>query len=427
MSATAIEAEELAKRYALGRTEERGYRTLRDALAGLVRPRSRPPKPAENEVWALRDVSFAVAEGEALGVIGHNGAGKSTLLKILSRVTEPSAGRARLRGRVASLLEVGTGFHPELTGRENVFLNGSILGMTRAEIRRSFDAIAAFAEVERFLDTPVKRYSSGMYVRLAFAVAAHLTPEILIVDEVLAVGDHEFQRRCLGRMSEVAHGGRTVLFVSHNLRAVEDLCPRTLLLRGGRIERLGPTREVVAHYLARRAGAAQDDGQGRTDLRGIAERDGTGRARLTRLELLDPDEERPLSSVGFCRPFRVRLHWEARERLAGAAVGLAVVDERDERLFVSATDEVGLALPALEGAGCVECRVRAPNVLPGRYRLEAWILDPIAADYADHVRGVGRVEIVVGGWDGPNVAALGWRDRGPVYVPCDWRVGSGER
>jgi ABC-type polysaccharide/polyol phosphate transport system ATPase subunit len=200
------------------------------------------------EFWALRDVSFEVNRGEVVGIIGRNGAGKSTLLKILSRITEPTTGRVELRGRVASLLEVGTGFHPELTGRENIFLNGAILGMTRAEVRRQFDAIVAFADVEQFLDTPVKRYSSGMYVRLAFAVAAHLEPEILLVDEVLAVGDAEFQKKCLGKMGEVARGGRTVLFVSHNLQHIRHYCERVLLLESGRCAFDGPCHSGLTRY-----------------------------------------------------------------------------------------------------------------------------------------------------------------------------------
>ena len=208
-------------------------------------------KRTREEFWALRDVSFDIRPGEVTGIIGRNGAGKSTLLKILSRITEPTTGEVRLGGRVASLLEVGTGFHPELTGRENVFLNGTILGMSRSEIRRKFDEIVAFAEVEKFLDTPVKRYSSGMYMRLAFAVAAHLEPEILIVDEVLAVGDAEFQKKCLGKMGDVARGGRTVLFVSHNMSAVQALCSKAILLQGGQVERMGATGPIVAEYLAR--------------------------------------------------------------------------------------------------------------------------------------------------------------------------------
>ena len=250
MPAPVISVENLSKRYLIGHRAERTLadhfpnfrdmveREIRNAVrkaADVVHGRQVVQGDAVEEFWALRDVGFEVHEGEVLGIIGRNGAGKSTLLKILSRITEPTAGRVTLRGRVASLLEVGTGFHPELTGRENVYLNGAILGMSRAEIRKKFDEIVAFAEVEKFLDTPVKRYSSGMYVRLAFAVAAHLEPEILIVDEVLAVGDAEFQKKCLGRMSEVARGGRTVLFVSHNMSAVLRLCSRAMALDRGAV------------------------------------------------------------------------------------------------------------------------------------------------------------------------------------------------
>lgn len=242
MSRPIVEARSLAKQYELGHS--RGYRSLRDVLgARMFRGQ------AAETFWALDDVSFDLAPGEAVGIIGRNGAGKSTLLKILSRITPPTRGEARLRGRVAALLEVGTGFHPELTGRENIFLNGAIMGMARAEIRRHFDEIVAFAEVEKFLDTPVKRYSSGMYVRLAFAVAAHLRPEILVVDEVLAVGDAAFQRKCLGKMEDVASGGRTVLFVSHNIAAITRLCSRGILLRGGRVAADGPIDGVVREYL----------------------------------------------------------------------------------------------------------------------------------------------------------------------------------
>ncbi len=243
MSDTVIQVERLSKRYRLGTI---GTGTLsHDLNRWWARVRGRPDPAAkigqgrkaddEDFVWALRDVSFEVNRGEVLGIIGRNGAGKSTLLKILSRVTAPTAGEVRIRGRIASLLEVGTGFHPELTGRENIFLNGAILGMNKAEILRKFDEIVAFSEVEKFIDTPVKRYSSGMYVRLAFAVAAHLEPEILIVDEVLAVGDAEFQKKCLGKMGEAAGRGRTVLFVSHNMHAISELCTRVILMEGGRI------------------------------------------------------------------------------------------------------------------------------------------------------------------------------------------------
>jgi lipopolysaccharide transport system ATP-binding protein len=240
-----IEAHGISKQYRLGTSS--GYRSLRESLGGLLR---RPRRaPGAQMFWALKDVAFDVSPGEAVGIIGRNGAGKSTLLKILSRITAPTEGEVRLRGRLAALLEVGTGFHTELTGRENIFLNGAIMGMTRAEIKRAFDEIVVFADVEKFLDTPVKRYSSGMYVRLAFAVAAHLQPEILVVDEVLAVGDAAFQKKCLGKMADVASGGRTVLFVSHNMAAITRLCSRAMLLKDGKIVVDGATEAVVGEYI----------------------------------------------------------------------------------------------------------------------------------------------------------------------------------
>ena len=254
MSDVAIRVEALSKQYRLGGKSEQ-YFTLRESLsqfgAKVVAIFSRNGRrDLENTLfWALEDVSFEVKEGEVVGIIGRNGAGKSTLLKILSRITEPTKGRAEVRGRVSSLLEVGTGFHPELTGRENIFLNGAVLGMRRREIERKFDEIVSFAEVDKFIDTPVKRFSSGMYLRLAFAVAAHLEPEILMVDEVLAVGDAHFQRKCLGKMSEVAQQGRTVLFVSHNMGAIQRLCSKAIALDNGKVVGFGPVREVIEKYL----------------------------------------------------------------------------------------------------------------------------------------------------------------------------------
>jgi lipopolysaccharide transport system ATP-binding protein len=247
--ADAIHVQKLSKLYRIGRLHMR-HDTLRDALMSRLRRFGRSSAIQGNTIWALRDVSFHVEHGQAVGIIGSNGAGKSTLLKILSQITDPTTGRAEIHGRVGSLLEVGTGFHPELTGRDNIFLNGAILGMSRAEIRRKFDEIVAFAEVERFIDTPVKRYSSGMYVRLAFAVAAYLEPEILVVDEVLAVGDAAFQRKCLGKMGDVAKQGRTVLFVSHNLTAVAQLCQKAVWLEGGRIRKVDQSAAVVRDYLS---------------------------------------------------------------------------------------------------------------------------------------------------------------------------------
>jgi lipopolysaccharide transport system ATP-binding protein len=280
MSEIAVSVENLGKRYTIGHQTERGrYVALRDVLvqstraawhrtAELFRGKPVPLGDAQEDIWALKNVSFDVARGEVVGIIGRNGAGKSTLLKVLSRITEPSAGRVTITGRVASLLEVGTGFHPELTGRENVYLNGAILGMPRQEIRRKFDEIVAFAEVEKYLDTPVKRYSSGMYVRLAFAVAAHLEPEILIIDEVLAVGDMAFQEKCLGKMNSVASGGRTVLIVSHNIGVIKRLCKKCVYLSSGQLVARGPASEVADTYLATLSGSKGTLGVWEAELRG---------------------------------------------------------------------------------------------------------------------------------------------------------------
>lgn len=252
MSDIAIRVENLSKRYRIGRAQQR-HDTLRDSLAASLRSLgqwgSRNGQTPSDDFWALKDVSFEVKQGEVVGIIGRNGAGKSTLLKILSQITEPTSGRVELHGRVASLLEVGTGFHPELSGRENIYLNGAILGMRRTEINQKFDEIVAFAEIEKFLDTPVKHYSSGMYVRLAFAVAAHLEPEILLVDEVLAVGDAAFQKKCLGKMGDVAKQGRTVLFVSHNMGAISTICPTSILLQSGQMLIKGDSTTIIDQYL----------------------------------------------------------------------------------------------------------------------------------------------------------------------------------
>ena len=290
MSVPIIAVEDLSKRYMIGRQREKGD-GLRHALERAVRApfgwlrngyHGSPSKT--EEFWAVSKLNLDIKQGEMLGVIGRNGAGKSTLLKLLSRITEPTMGRIRLRGRVASLLEVGTGFHPELTGRENIFLNGAILGMSRQEIKGKFDEIVAFAEIDRFLDTPVKRYSSGMYVRLAFAVAAHLEPEILIVDEVLAVGDAEFQKKCLGKMEDVsAKQGRTVILVSHQMTAIQNLCTRCILMERGRLIKEGRTPDVVNAYMSKGAQLATGDLSLRKD------RTGTGDVRITSIDLRDKD------------------------------------------------------------------------------------------------------------------------------------------
>jgi lipopolysaccharide transport system ATP-binding protein len=296
----AIEVEGLSKKYRLGEYQA-AYGTLRETVVHAGRRLTgREHHRASTELWALQDVSFDVPEGEVLGVVGRNGAGKSTLLKILSRIVSPTAGRAEIRGRVGSLLEVGTGFSAELTGRENIYLNGAILGMKRREIEDRFDAIVEFSGVEKFIDTPVKRYSSGMYVRLAFAVAAHFEPEILFVDEVLAVGDAEFQARCLGRMEEFGNSGRTVIFVSHNMQAVAQLCDRAILLDGGSLLREGPSEEVVAYHLQTSAGA------GSTRTWSADEAPGDDLVRLRSVRIVDEDGD-SVDYVDVRRPVGIEL------------------------------------------------------------------------------------------------------------------------
>ncbi len=325
----AIRVDDLGKRYRIGGLPS-GYRTLRDALASSVRRLSRRESPPSTDtIWALRHINFNVERGQVLGIVGRNGAGKSTLLKLLSRVTDPTEGKAEIYGRVGSLLEVGTGFHPELTGRENIYLNGAILGMKRAEIERKFDEIVDFAEVRKFIDTPVKRYSSGMYLRLAFGVAAHLEPEILVVDEVLAVGDAEFQRKCLGKMSDVAHEGRTVLFVSHNMSAILRLTEETIVLDKGQIVMRGPTPEAVDFYMTSemaRSGERRwepgDDYQTSNPFHPLAIRVLDSQGRVA---------DRVLSS----EDFSVELEYELQEELTGLRVGMYLATSRGEQVFTS--------------------------------------------------------------------------------------------
>src|ERR1041385_9065638 len=332
-----IEVERLSKRYAIGRLRKTS-RSLREsigettsALISRLLRRTRDDDASPSEIWALKDISFNVAQGESIGVVGHNGAGKSTLLKILARITEPSAGRAVLWGRTASLLEVGTGFHPDLTGRENVFLNGAILGMGRHEIQRKFDEIVAFAEVEQFVDTPVKHYSSGMYMRLAFAVAAHLDPEILIVDEVLAVGDIAFQRKCLGKLQAVSGEGRTVIFVSHNMGAVSRLCTRGILLEAGRIAFEGEVEELTRRY-------SGIGGQSRTRWTASDSPVPAAGGRLLEIRLCDEEgNHQPAPTT--TDTLGVRITYELQERLPGSYLAIAVYDQAMTPLFATSPFE----------------------------------------------------------------------------------------
>ena len=324
-----IRASNLGKSYRLQHSSQRvRYRTLRESLANAAKSPIRRLRGGDQgkseEFWALKDFDFEVQAGEVVGIIGRNGAGKSTLLKVLSRITRPTTGRVEIRGRIGSLLEVGTGFHPELTGRENIYLNGSILGMSRRDIDRRFDEIVAFAEVEKFLDMPVKRYSSGMYVRLAFAVAAHLEPDILLIDEVLAVGDAEFQKKCLGKMNEVARGGRTILFVSHNLAAVERLCSLSILVSGGRAKMQGATKDCISEYVKEFKDHAFASNK---------------QIDIT-VEIRDEEGHKPsIWSYGKRLNFIVRVHSKDEIRLP--AVDLAFYSEDGSRMFVVQSDRLG--------------------------------------------------------------------------------------
>jgi lipopolysaccharide transport system ATP-binding protein len=396
-----IMVERLGKRYRIRRQGQQ-YVALRDVLAStLSRPaywfrrRGYPEiRRRTEDFWALKDVSFEVTQGEVVGIIGRNGAGKSTLLKLLSRITEPTEGRITLEGRVASLLEVGIGFHPELTGRENIFLNGAILGMRRAEITRRFDAIVAFAEVERFLDTPVKRYSSGMYVRLAFAVAAHMEPDILIVDEVLAVGDAEFQKKCLGKMQEVSHTGRTVLFVSHQMAAIQNLCHTGILLAEGRIVQAGPVHDVVKRYLTesgRLAALSLDD---RPD------REGSGALRFRSVSCRD-EAGQPIGSFTCGSPAMIELvvAIPGPRRLRAVRVAIGIDNDVGERIIVLSTHLAGADFPDLP-ADTERVRVRIPRITlcPGHYGFT--LFASVNGEVADWVKNAGTFDVEGGDFYG---------------------------
>jgi lipopolysaccharide transport system ATP-binding protein len=390
---SAIRVENLSKKYILRHQPGKGrhsYVALRDVLAHKFTSlfkRSAPGDNTREEFWALKNVSFEIQQGDAVGIIGRNGAGKSTLLKLLSRITEPSEGQIELEGRVASLLEVGTGFHPELTGRENIFLNGAVLGMTRVEIKRKFDEIVAFAEVEKFLDTPVKHYSSGMYMRLAFGVAAHLEPEILIVDEVLAVGDAAFQKKCLGKMQQVGQSGRTVLFVSHNMDAIARLCSKCFYLVKGELQMTGTPRDVIKAYSEHSKQVSGD-----IDLTRMPRRfEGNGAARLSRLHSLQNG-----NVAAWCyeygAPLEFSLEFSVASPIEEPEVGYAVFSMMGTEL-IGATTYQEHALERLE-PGQYEMHITVPgaSLNPGTYVLAVGIATHGRS--VDHILEAAQVEVI---------------------------------
>lgn len=422
MSDVAIRLEGLGKRYRIGASQAR-YRTLREAIAGLAAAPARRVsaalhgkafRPATNEIWALRDVSFEVKQGEAVGIIGRNGAGKSTLLKILSRITLPTEGVGDLRGRVGSLLEVGTGFHPELTGRENIYLNGAILGMAKTEIERKFDEIVDFAGIERFLDTAVKHYSSGMYVRLAFAVAAHLEPEILLVDEVLSVGDAAFQKKSMGKMGEVAASGRTVLFVSHSMAAVQNFCQRGILLQQGRVQFDGSQVDAVAHYQRDLEGA-----RSATILRGRTDRSGSGVIRFVDIEFRDLDGHR-IAAVASGQTFDIFLHYESTPGYHGdaARVGIACFTNMGVPVFSQLTATMKSDFKSIPESGSFVCRIKRLPLPPSTYHLNVNV--KAGGDYADLVQGAAEMQVVEGDFFGTG--GVPSASVGVCLVDGEWRL-----
>ncbi|MCW5787089.1 MAG: ABC transporter ATP-binding protein [Nitrospira sp.] len=421
MGSVAIRAEGLSKHYRLGAGVQ--HNTLRDQVMHRLKSLTRwgaGQSETDPSFWAVNDISFEVQHGEVLGIIGHNGAGKSTLLKILSRITQPTRGTADIYGRVSSLLEVGTGFHSELTGRENIFLNAAMLGMRRQEVRRKFDEILAFSGVEQFIDTPVKRYSSGMYVRLAFAVAAHLEPEILIVDEVLAVGDASFQQKCLGKMEEVSRSGRTVLIVSHNMTIIEGLCERAILLEKGRIARMGKTHTVVEGY----ADAIRT--QASTAIEDREDRVGLGELLLTKIELLDGARHAVAAAITG-RDIIIRMHYRCAEQkeFRNCRVSISVNGRKGQDLFVLSTDIVDPTPLTLKGTGYVDFIVPELPLTGGAYFFQSYIESNGQAQ--DWIKNVAPFPVLDADYYGTgNLCPPGWEANG-VLVDYRWESSDGRR
>lgn len=417
-----IKAENLGKKYIIGHQRRERYITLRDIvmhkMLGIGQRVLHPLSPNKEtvtleEFWALKDINFEIEQGDRVGIIGRNGAGKSTLLKILSRITEPTTGKVRLKGRVASLLEVGTGFHPELTGRENIYLNGAILGMTGAEIKRKFDDIVAFAEVEKFLDTPVKHYSSGMYVRLAFAVAAHLEPEILIVDEVLAVGDVAFQQKCLGKMGTVAREGRTVLFVSHNMAAIQSLCDRCILLNNGHIESDNTTDIVIQKYVAMFKTCCLSPLKDRTDRRG------NGKLRFSNVYLKNAEENR-CSVVMSGQKLQIVCCFQVTDRLSlpsNVIFSIAIESLTGEKLLLFRSNYTRNVFEKIPYTGAVVCTIPRFPLVRNTYYISVYAES--RREILDWVMAASELKVIDGDFFGTGEIQ---KSKFPFLVDYSWDI-----
>jgi lipopolysaccharide transport system ATP-binding protein len=411
---SAITVEALSKQYKIGHAKREMM--LRDQLMGLITLSFLRNKPQDETIWALRDVSFAIGHGETVGVIGRNGAGKSTLLKILSRITYPTSGAVKVQGRVASLLEVGTGFHPELTGRENIYLNGSILGMPKKEVSRKLEAIVEFSGVEKFLDTPIKRYSTGMRLRLGFAVAAHLDPDILIVDEVLAVGDAAFQKKCLNAMENLRAGSRTVLFVSHNLAAVENLCRRCIWIDDGMVRMDGDSRPVIEAYMQ----SAVSNQAAAADFDNFPNRRGNGKVRYRAVEFLSP-EGHSQKVVRAGNAVVVRFHYAASEPIPAASFGFRLYTDLGTLITGTSTWHHGISVPLPEsGEGYLDLEIACLNLMPAKYSLSLWLTDMDSTMVYDNVENAVMLEV-----ETANIYHSG-RDLdslcGLVFFPQEWNL-----
>jgi len=413
MTLPVVDAERLSKTYHIPRAD---VRRLRDYLR---RPVGGPAQRRRMAVRALDGVSFRVDEGEVFGIIGRNGAGKSTLLKILSRITNPSGGRVRIAGRVASLLEVGTGFHPELTGRENVYLNGMLLGMRSGEVDRAFDGICDFAGIGAYINVPIKRYSSGMQLRLAFAVAAHLAADTMIIDEVLAVGDAEFQRKCLGAMRDVSRAGRTALFVSHNMSAVESLCTRVMWLDEGRVRRVGAPAEVIQEYLSAGLGPTTATAPASLDVSALSRGWTLGGARLDTVSFIREAglPTRAPWHVAFGEPFRITVSFGLDRPSPDVVVGIGVRNARGEDVLTSHSCDAGVTLPAGARRGAATVRLAQPWLRPGAYHLEIAVLS--AFQVLDHVTDVATIVVDEQAADGAPPLGI---KKGAVAPVWEWTL-----
>ena len=413
-----IKIDNLSKKYRIGRAPAS---TLREALMNALTLRTIRNRKREETIWALRDVSFSIGSGEVVGIIGRNGAGKSTLLKILSKITYPTFGSVTVTGRVAAMLEVGTGFHPELTGHENIYLNGSILGMTKKEVERKLDAIIEFSGVERFINTPIKRYSSGMRLRLGFAVAAHLDSEILVVDEVLAVGDAAFQKKCLATMSDLRARARTVLFVSHNLAAVENLCGRCIWIDKGQLRMDGDPRTVIRAYMNSMVGGSSAG----EDFENPENRRGNGKIRFRRVDFLSSDgtDQRVIRAGD---PVVIRLHYSVNEPVSYPSIGFRLYTEMGTLVTETSTWHHGINIPLLEaGEGYIDLEIDCLNLMPGKFVLSLWITDDNGAQIYDNIESAVTLDVESG-----NIYRSGKHldsRSGLMFMPQRWNLSGMQR